>query len=56
MLADYLIQNKLWVLTMETPWRMPDIGAVNYDAPTIRCALDVLVNTLLTLLWTARNN
>jgi hypothetical protein len=56
MLADYLIQNKLWVLTMETPGRMPDIGAEKYDAPTIRCALDVLVNTLLTLLWTAKNN
>lgn len=49
MLADYLIQNKLWVLTMETPWCMPVIGKEKYDAPTIRCALDVLVNTLLTV-------
>ena len=49
MFADYLIDNGLWVLTMETPWRMPEIGESKYDAPTIRCAVDVLVNTLLTV-------
>lgn len=50
MFADYLIQQNLWVLTMETPWCMPVIGKSQYDAPTIRCALEVLVNTLLTIL------
>lgn len=47
MFSDYLISKKLWVLTMETPWCMPEIGREQYDSVTIRCALDVLVNTLL---------
>ncbi len=46
MFADYILSKGLWVLTMETPWCMPDIGAKQYDSPTIRCALDVLVNTI----------
>ena len=49
MFADFLIQNGLWALTMETPWCMPGIGKEKYDAPTIRCSLDVLVNTILTI-------
>jgi hypothetical protein len=52
MLADYVLQQKLWVLTMETPWCMPVIGTEKYDAPTIRCAVEVLANTILTI---ARN-
>lgn len=54
MFADYLRTENLWVLTMETPWTMPIIGAEQYDAPTIRCALDVLANTLLTILRSYR--
>ena len=49
MLADYLLQQNLWVLTMETPWCMPVIGTEKYDAPTIRCAVEVLANTILTI-------
>ena len=49
MLADHVISKGLWVLTMETPWCMPLIGKEKYDAPTIRCALDLLVNTLLVI-------
>ncbi len=49
MLADYVIEKGLWVLTMETPWCMPVIGKEQYDAPTIRCSIDVLANTLLTV-------
>lgn len=45
MLCDYVISKGLWVLTMETPWCMPEIGKEQYDEKTIRCALDVLVNT-----------
>lgn len=47
MFCDYIISKGLWVLTMETPWCMPEVGGGQYDAPTIRCALDILVNTLL---------
>lgn len=47
MFADYLLEKKLWVLTMEAPWCMPVIGKLKYDAKTIRCSLDFLVNTLL---------
>ena len=49
MFADYLMFKKLWVLTVETPQTMPDIGKEKYDASTIRCALDVLVNTILAI-------
>ena len=49
MFADYLLSKGLWVLTMETPWCMPDIGKEQYDQPTIKCALEVLVNTLYTI-------
>ena len=54
MFADYLIQKGLWALTMETPWCMPVIGKQQYDSPTIRCALDVLVNTLLAIVHNCR--
>lgn len=50
MFADYLKTKGLWVITMETPWTMPVLGQEKYDAPTIRCSVDVLANTLLTLL------
>ena len=50
MFADYLKTKGLWVITMETPWTMPVLGQEKYDAPTIRCAVDVLANTLLILL------
>lgn len=49
MLADYMLSKNLWVLTMETPWCMPDIGKDQYDKPTIKCALEVLVNTIYTI-------
>ena len=49
MFADHLRACNLWALTMETPWCMPDIGTKQYDAPTIRCALDMLVNTILAI-------
>ena len=49
MFADHAIDKGLWVLTMEAPWCMPVIGKEQYDAPTIRIALDVLVNTLLAI-------
>lgn len=50
MFADYLKEQGLWVLTMETPWTMPVIGKEKYDATTIRISLDVLANALLTVL------
>ena len=46
MFADFLREEKLWPLTLETPWCMPVIGKEKYDATTIRCAVDVLANTL----------
>ncbi len=49
MFADYLLSNNLWVLTMETPWCMPEIGKDQYDKVTIKCALEVLVNTIYTI-------
>ena len=54
MLADYLISKNLWVLTTETPWCMPDVGAEKYVAPTIRYALEVLVNTILAIVQNAK--
>ena len=50
MFADYLLSKNMWVLTMETPFCMPVIGKEKFDSTTIRCSLDVLVNTLLTIL------
>jgi hypothetical protein len=50
MFADYLLDKGLWVLTMETPWCMPHIGVLQYDKATIRCALEVLANTLYTVI------
>lgn len=50
MFADHLIAKGLWVLTMETPFCMPEIGQEKFDSTTIRCSLDVLVNTLLAIL------
>ena len=47
--ADFLAEEGLWALTLETPWCMPVIGQAQYDAPTIRCAVDVLANTLLAI-------
>lgn len=49
MLADHVLKRGLWILTMETPWCMPVIGKEKYDAPTIRCAIDVLANTVLAI-------
>ena len=49
MFADYLLSKNLWVLTMETPWCMPEIGKDRYDKTTIKCALEVLVNTIYTI-------
>ncbi len=49
MLADYVLSKNMWILTMETPWCMPDIGKEQYDKPTIKCALEVLVNTIYTI-------
>lgn len=49
MFADYILSKNLWGLTLETPWMMPEIGKAQYDSVTIRCALDVLVNTLLAI-------
>ena len=49
MFADFLGEEGLWALTLETPWCMPVIGKEKYDAVTIRCAVDVLVNTLLAI-------
>lgn len=46
MFADHLLAKGLWGITLETPWCMPDVGAEKYDAATIRCALDVLANTI----------
>ena len=54
MFADYVLGEKLWVLTMETPWCMPVIGTEQYDAPTIRCSVDVLANTLLAIVRSFR--
>lgn len=54
MFADYLLQKKLWVLTMETPMWMPVISKEKYDAVSIRCALEILVNTLLAVVGSAR--
>ena len=54
MLCDYVASKGLWVLTMETPWCMPEIGKEQYDAPTIRCALDLLVNTLIAVVENLR--
>ena len=49
MFADCLLDKGLWAITMETPWCMPLLGQEKYDAPTIRCAVDVLVNTILAI-------
>lgn len=49
MLADFLLSERLWVLTLETPWCMPHIAKKQYDKPTIKCALEVLVNTVYTI-------
>ncbi|MBE7092966.1 MAG: DUF2817 domain-containing protein [Clostridiales bacterium] len=49
MFADYLLSKNLWVLTMETPWCMPVIAKEQYDSVTIKCALEVLVNTINTI-------
>lgn len=49
MFADFLGEEGLWALTLETPWCMPVIGKEQYDAVTIRCAVDVLANTLLAI-------
>lgn len=49
MFADFLREEKLWALTLETPWCMPVIGKEKYDAVTIRCAVDVLANTVLAI-------
>ncbi len=49
MFADYLLEKKLWPITLETPMKMPVIGKEKYDAVTMRCALELLVNTLMTI-------
>ena len=49
MFADFLQEEGLWALTLETPWCMPVIGKEKYDATTIRCAVDVLANTILAI-------
>lgn len=49
MFADYLLDKGLWALTLETPLCMPVIGEEQYDSTTIRCALDVLVNSILAI-------
>lgn len=49
MFADFLKEENLWALTLETPWCMPVIGKEKYDATTVRCAVDVLANTLLAI-------
>lgn len=49
MFADFLLEENLWALTLETPWCMPVIGKTQYDATTIRCAVDVLANTILAI-------
>lgn len=54
MFADFLLEEKLWPLTLETPWCMPVIGKEKYDATTIRCAVDVLANTLLAIVQSYR--
>ena len=54
MFADFLREEKLWALTLETPWCMPVIGKEKYDDTTIRCALDVLANTLLAIVHSFR--
>jgi hypothetical protein len=36
--------------TMETPWIMPVIGNIKYDKPTIMAGIDVLSNTILTMI------
>lgn len=54
MFADFLGQEGLWALTLETPWCMPVIGKAQYDAPTIRCAVDVLANTILAIVHSYR--
>ncbi len=49
MFADFLLSKNLWVLTMETPWTMPVIAKEQYDTVTIKCALEVLANTIYTI-------
>ncbi len=49
MLADFLLSKNMWVLTMETPWCMPEVGKKQYDAPTISCALEFFANTVYTI-------
>ena len=54
MFADFLLSKNLWVLTMETPWCMPVIGKEQYDSVTIKCALEVLVNTINTIVKSSK--
>lgn len=54
MLADHIIEKGMWVLTMETPWCMPCVGEIQYDKPTVSCALEVLVNTILLIVHRER--
>lgn len=54
MFADFLGEENLWALTLETPWCMPVIGKMQYDATTIRCAVDVLANTILAIVHSYR--
>lgn len=54
MFADFLGEEGLWALTLETPWCMPVIGKLQYDQPTIRCAVDVLANTILAIVHSYR--
>lgn len=54
MFADFLGAEGLWALTLETPWCMPVIGKEQYDSTTIRCAVDVLANTILAIVRSYR--
>ena len=54
MFADFLGAEGLWALTLETPWCMPVIGKEQYDDVTIRCAVDVLANTILAIVRSYR--
>lgn len=54
MYSNYARKLGFPVFTLETPWCMPEIGREQYDAPTIRTALDTLVNTILAIVRSYR--
>lgn len=54
MYVSYAQKLGLNVFTVETPWCMPVLGKEQYDKPTIRCGMEVFVNTIVAILKSYR--